>query len=409
MNAPQAVPAFNPLDPAFIADPYPTYRMLRERNPIWPSPLGPYVLTRYRDIDAVTRDRRFVHDFEGRISGNGPRDMLMDQPVFQSLRRSMLVQDPPDHTRLRNLVVRAFTARRVEEMRPRIEALVHQLIDEVLPRGRIDVIADLSHKLPVIVICDMLGVPEEDRAQFLGSFRISGRALEPIPLSAHELEEANASTIATRTYFMSLFERREKEPGGDDLISALLAVRDENDGRLSQDELTSNINLLFAAGHETTANLIGNGLLALHRQPEQWEKLTRDPSLTANAVEELLRYDSSVQLTARKAAEDVELGDEKVLIKRGDGVICLLGAGNRDPARYDDPEKLDITRQNVRPLSFGGGIHHCLGAQLARLEGEITFRALAERLPKLTLEDIDKPQWRPTLTLRRLAALPARW
>jgi cytochrome P450 len=333
----------------------------------------------------------------------------MNLPVFQSLRRSMLVQDPPDHTRMRGLVVRAFTARRVEEMRPRIEALVKELLDTIEPRGHMDVIADLSHKLPVIVICDMLGVPEEDRAQFLGSFRISGRALEPIPLSASELEEANASTLRTRTYFLSLFERREKDPGGDDLISALLAVRDENDGRLSQDELTSNINLLFAAGHETTANLIGNGLLALHRQPDQWEKLTRDPSLAANAVEELLRYDSSVQLTARKAAEDVQIGDEKVTLKRGEGVICLLGAGNRDPARYDDPERLNITRQNVRPLSFGGGIHHCLGAQLARLEGEIVFRALAERLPGLRLENIDNPQWRPTLTLRRLASLPARW
>jgi cytochrome P450 len=155
---------------------------------------------------------------------------------------------------------------------------VHELIDAVAPRGRMDVIADLSHKLPVIVICDMLGVPEEDRAQFLGSFRISGRALEPVPLSSAELAEANASTLKTRTYFLSLFERRAKEPG-DDLISALLAVRDENDGRLSQDELTSNINLLFAAGHETTANLIGNGLLALHRQPDQWEMLTRNPSL----------------------------------------------------------------------------------------------------------------------------------
>jgi cytochrome P450 len=409
MNSPQPVPAFNPLDPAFIRDPYPTYRMLRETNPIWRSPLGPYVLTRYRDIDPVTRDRRFVHDFGGKISDPGPRGALMDQPVFQSLGRSMLVQDPPDHTRMRGLVVRAFTARRVEEMRPRIEALVQELIDAVEPRGHMDVIADLSHKLPVIVICDMLGVPEEDRAQFLGSFRISGRALEPIPLSASELEEANASTLRTRTYFLSLFERREKDPGGDDLISALLAVRDENDGRLSQDELTSNINLLFAAGHETTANLIGNGLLALHRQPDQWEKLTRDPSLAANAVEELLRYDSSVQLTARKTAEDVEIGDEKVTLKRGEGVICLLGAGNRDPARYDDPERLNITRQNVRPLSFGGGIHHCLGAQLARLEGEIVFRALAERLPGLRLENIDNPQWRLTLTLRRLASLPARW
>src|SRR3954468_3015755 len=334
MNAPQPVPAFNPLDPAFIRDPYPTYRMLRETNPIWRSPLGPYVLTRYRDIDAVTRDRRFVHDFGGKISDPGPRGALMDQPVFQSLGRSMLVQDPPDHTRMRGLVVRAFTARRVEEMRPRIEALVQELIDAVEPRGHMDVIADLSHKLPVIVICDMLGVPEEDRAQFLGSFRISGRALEPIPLSASELEEANASTLRTRTYFLSLFERREKDPGGDDLISALLAVRDENDGRLSQDELTSNINLLFAAGHETTANLIGNGLLALHRQPDQWEKLTRDPSLAANSVEELLRYDSSVQLAAQGRRGCRNWGREgHVEARRGRDLFVRRGQSRSRPLR----------------------------------------------------------------------------
>jgi cytochrome P450 len=408
MNAPQPVPAFNPLDPAFICDPYPTYRMLRETNPVWRSPLGAWVLTRYHDIESVLRDRRFVHDFDGKISDPGPRRAVMDQPVIQSLGRSMLVRDPPDHTRLRGLVVRAFTARRVDEMRPRIEELVRALIDDLLPKRRMDVIADLSHKLPVIVICDMLGVPEEDRAQFLGSFRVSGRALEPVPLSASELQEANASTLAMRAYFEGLFERRAKEPG-DDLISALLAVRDEEDGRLSHDELASNINLLFAAGHETTANLIGNGLLALHRQEDQWRLLTQNPSLAASAVEELLRYDSSVQLTARKASEDVEIGAEKVLIRRGEGVICLLGAANRDPAQYDKPDRLDITRKNVRPLSFGGGIHHCLGAQLARIEAEATFRALAERIPNMRLENMDTPHWRPTLTLRRLAELTAVW
>lgn len=408
MNAPQPVPPFNPLDPAFIRDPYPTYRSLRERSPVWRSPLGPWILSRYRDIDAVVKDRRFVHDFEGLISDPGNRRAVLHEPVTQNLAQSMLVRDPPDHTRLRGLVVRAFTARRVEEMRPRIEALVQELIDAVLPRRAMDVIGDLSHKLPVIVICDMLGIPEEDRAPFLGGFRISGRTLDPVPMTRAEIEEGNAGVLRTHAYFEGLFERRRNDPG-DDLISALMAVRDEEDGRLSPVELTANINLLFAAGHETTANLIGNGLLALHRNPDQWDLLVREPERAAGAVEELLRYDSSVQLTTRKASEDVEVGEERVTIKRGEGVICLLGAGNRDPAQYQDPERLDITRQNVRPLSFGGGIHHCLGAQLARIEAEVTFRALAERLPGLRLDNIENPEWRPTLTLRRLAALPAHW
>ena len=184
-------------------------------------------------------------------------------------------------------------------------------------------------------------------------------------------------------------------------------MQDEKDGRLSEDELFANISLLFAAGHETTTNLIGNGLLALHRNRDQWDKLVADPSLAASAVEELLRYDSSVQLTSRKASVDVEIGGQE--IKRGDEVICLLGAGNRDPEAYENAEKLDITRKNVRPLSFGGGIHTCLGAQLARLEGEIAFRALATRLPGMRLENMDNPQWKPTITLRRLEHLPAVW
>ena len=408
MNAPQAVPAFNPLDPAFIADPYPTYRMLRERMPIWKSPLGVWVLSRYRDIAALLKDGRFVHDFEGEISDPRGRRAILGEPTTQNLGASMLVRDPPDHTRLRGLVVRAFTARRMEEMRPRIEALVDTLIDGVIARGHMDIIGDLSHPLPVIVICDMLGIPEEDRDQFLHGFRISGRSLEPVPMSKAELDESNAGVLRMRAYFNGLFERRRDNPG-DDLISALLAVRDEHDGRLTPEEMTANISLLFAAGHETTANLIGNGMLALQRNPDQWDLLVRDPTLAAGAVDELLRYDSSVQLTTRKAAQDCEIGDEGVAIKRGDGVLCLLGAGNRDPAQYADAERLDITRQNVRPLSFGGGIHHCLGAQLARIEAEVTIRAMATRLPRLTLDDMVTPVWRPTLTLRRLAALPAHW
>ena len=404
MNAPQ--PAFNLMDPAFVRDPYPAYAMLRARAPVWKSPMGVWVLTRYDDIAKLLKDQRFVHDFDGNISDPRNRGALREEPVYKQLGRSMLLRDPPDHTRLRGLVAKAFTARRVEEMRPQIEKIVNGLIDKLAPLGKMDVIEDFSHKLPVIVICDMLGIPEEDRAQFLTGYRVSGRAIDPTPMTQAELDQVNANILAGRAYFAKLFELRRKEPG-DDLTSALLQVQDEKDGRLSEDELFANISLLFAAGHETTTNLIGNGLLALHRNRDQWEKLVADPSLASGAVEELLRYDSSVQLTSRKASVDVEIGGQH--IKRGDEVICLLGAGNRDPEAYENAEKLDITRKNVRPLSFGGGIHTCLGAQLARLEGEIAFRALATRLPGMRLKNMDNPQWKPTITLRRLEHLPAVW
>jgi len=318
----------------------------------------------------------------------------------------MLVRDPPDHTRLRGLVAKAFTARRLEAMRPRIEALVEALLDAVEPQGRMDAIADFARPLPVLVICDLLGIPEADRPRFLGGYRVSGRALDPTPMTREELDEVNAIAVRNRGYFEDLFERR-RDAEGDDLISALLHVRDEHDGRLTHDELAANIGLLFGAGHETTTHLIGNGLLALHRNPDQWRKLVADPMLAGNAVEELLRFDSSVQLTSRKAFEDATL--DGTILRRGESVMCLLGAANRDPEVYADPEKLDITRAGVRAISFGGGIHHCLGAQLARIEGEIVFRRLAERLPKLALEDKEHPTWKPTITLRGLTRLPARW
>ena len=404
--APAAPPAFNPLDPAFIANPYPAYKHLRETQPVWKSPLGIWVLTRYDDIQRVLKDLNFVHDFDGEISDPSNRRAMRDQPVIAMLRQSMLVRDPPDHTRLRGLVAKAFTARRVDDMRGAIEATVARLLDAIVPRGKMDVIEDFAHKLPVIVICDMLGIPQEDRAQFLEGYRVSGRALEPVPMKAEDLKSANAGVEQGLVYFATLFDKRRKAPG-DDLVTALLQVRDEQGGRLSDAELFANIQLLFAAGHETTSNLIGNGLLALHRQPDQWARLVAAPDLATGAVEELLRYDSSVQLTTRKAARDTNIAGHE--IKRGEMVLCSLGAANHDPAIYEAPEKLDITRTHVKPLSFGGGIHHCLGAQLARLEAQIAFRALAERLPGLRLDNIDNPEWRPTLTLRRLSHLPAHW
>jgi cytochrome P450 len=331
----------------------------------------------------------------------------MNEPVFRSMSHWMLQADPPDHTRLRGLVVKAFTARRVEDMRPRIQEIVDQAIDAVIDRGHMDLIEDFAFRLPVTIICDMLGIPEDHRETFYKSSRDGGRLLDPVPLNAEEIAKGNAGNMMAQMYFQQLFELRRRTPG-DDLITQL--VQAEEDGnKLSNEELTANIILLFGAGHETTVNLIGNGLLALHRNPDQLALLKARPELMVNAIEEFLRYDSSVQMTGRVALEDIDdLGGKS--IPKGETVLCLLGSANRDPAVYPDrPDRLDVTRPNVRPLSFGGGIHFCLGAQLARIEAEIAIATLLRRLPDLRIDDVTNPEWRPTFVLRGLKQLPASW
>jgi cytochrome P450 len=401
-----AQPLFNPLSPEFIRDPYPAYARLRETDPMFLTPLKAYLASRNADVAAILRDRRFGKDFAARtIARHGPG--IMEEPVFRSMGHWMLTQDPPDHTRLRGLVVKAFTARRVEDMRPRIQAIVDDSIDRVEKNGRMDLIADFAFRLPVIVICDMLGIPEEDREIFFQRERTGGRLLDPVPLSRAEIDEANQGHQNSLAYFQRLFELRRREPG-DDLTTQL--VQAEEDGnKLTNEELCANIILLFGAGHETTVNLIGNGLLALHRNPDQLALLKSRPELMQNAIEEFLRYDSSVQTTGRVALEDIgEIGGKQ--IRKGDAVLCLLGSANRDPAAYPDrPDKLDVTRQNIRIHSFGGGIHFCLGAQLARIEAEVAISTLLRRLPNLTIDDIVNPQWRPTFVLRGLKTLPASW
>jgi cytochrome P450 len=331
---------------------------------------------------------------------------ILEEPVYRSMSHWMLLLDPPDHGRLRGLVVRAFTARRVEDMRPRIQQIVDEVLDRVEPRGRMDLIADFAFRLPVTVICDMLGVPEGDRDVFFNSSRADGRLLDLTPLSKAEIDEQNSSNRATAEYFHGLFELRRREPGND--LTTHLVQAEENGKRLTNEELTANIILLFGAGHETTVNLIGNGLLALYRNPDQLRLLKNDPLLMANAIEELLRYDSSVQVTGRTTLEDVDqIG--VIRLEKGQSVVCLLGSANHDPAVYQDSDRLDITRRDVRPLSFGGGIHYCVGAQLARIEGEIAIATLLRRLPNLQLDDIDNPDWRQTFVLRGLNKLPANW
>ncbi len=405
-QAASAAPLFNPLSLDFIRNPYPAYASLRESAPVMRLPnMNAFLVSRHADAAFVLRDKRFGKDFVTRITRRyGPE--ALKEPVYRAMSLWMLSQDPPDHTRLRGLVVKAFTYRRVEDMRPRIQQIVDESIDRVIDQGRMDLIADFAFRLPVIVICDMLGIPEEDREIFFHRERTGGRLLDPVPLSREELDAANTAQKNSEAYFQKLFELRRRQPG-DDLTTQL--VQAEEDGsKLTNEELTANIILLFGAGHETTVNLIGNGLLALHRNPDQLAKLKANPQLMPNAIEEFLRYDSSVQLTGRVAMEDIEVGG--TMIPKGENVMCLLGSCNHDPAVYPDrPDELNIERADVRPMSFGGGIHLCLGAQLARAEAAIAIETLLRRIPNLRIDDVVNPDWRPTFVLRGLMHLPASW
>ncbi|MEJ2130369.1 MAG: cytochrome P450, partial [Gammaproteobacteria bacterium] len=324
----------------------------------------------------------------------------------RSLSHTMLLKNPPDHMRLRGLVAKTFTARRLESMRPRVRAIANELVDAMLASGNDgNLVRGFTHPLPVIVICDMLGIPETDRPRFTEGSQVSGRLIDPTPMTDEEIADANRRTEESNAYFEALCEDRRQSPQ-DDLITALVQSETEH-GTLSKEELTANISLLFAAGHETTVNLMGNSLLALFRNPDQLELLKSDLSQMPNAVEEFLRYDSSVQLTSRHAFAEIEIGAE--CIPEGHEVLFLLGAANRDPEVFEEPDRLDITRKDVKPMSFGGGIHLCLGAPLARIEADEALKVLLSRLPELDLDEIVNPEWKHTITLRGPASLPAHW
>lgn len=397
-------PLFNPFSPEFLRNPYPSFELLRENQPLMKTPLGFWVASRYADVQMILKDRRFGKGFEERMKmRNG--DDVFDNPVYANMRTWMLVQDPPDHSRLRGLVSKAFTARRIEGLRPQIQTLVDELLDRVAPRGRMDFIRDFAYPLPVNVICDMLGIPPEDRSHFEFGSKISGRLIDPTPVSAEELQEIGDGFSRQEAYFRDLFARRRAEPQDD--LTTVLVQAEEAGERLTEAELVGNVILLFGAGHETTVNLLGNGLFALLQNPKEYTKLRDNPDLVPGAIEEMLRFDSSVQMTGRTAMEDVEVNG--VTIPKGDHIINLLGSANRDGAAFDAPESFRVDRKDVRPMSFGGGIHFCLGAQLARVEADIAFRSLLARLPDLRLEKPDEPDWRPTFTLRGLTGLPVAW
>ena len=392
---------FNPMDPEFLADPYPTYHRLRAEDPVHHSPLGFWVLTRYEDVSAVLRDPRFIKEplaalVAARFGAEVPRGVGL----------SMLDRDPPDHTRLRSLVSTAFTPRVVEGLRPRIQQIVDDLITRAEAAGGMDVIEEFAYPIPVNVICEMLGVPVADHERFRGWSLDIARGLDSIwlPPDSEIPRRSAASRHAISDYFRGLIVQRRASPRND-LLSALIAAEAAGD-KLSEEELVATCILLLIAGHETTVNLIGNGMLALLRHPAELRRLRESPGLITSAVEELLRYDGPVQRTARVASADATIGGRT--IAKGDMVMPFIAAADRDPAQFPEPDRLDLSRSDNRHIAFGWGIHFCLGAPLARIEGQIAIDALVRRLPGLELAT-HAPEYRQSLTLRGLKTLPVKF
>ena len=391
--------AYNPLAAHVARDPYPFYERLRTRDPVHRSRLmDMWVFSRHADVDAVLRDfRRFSSDQRKRDPARQRRSALAQIPD-----PTILFLDPPDHTRLRTLVNKAFTPKAVADLEPRIRRMTRTLLDAAADPNRFDLMETLANPLPVMVIAEMLGVPLEDRAQFREWSNQRARILEPM-IGERERRIANEASKSLDEYFLSIIKLRRIVPR-DDIISALVHVEEEGD-RLTEREMLGMLRLLLVAGNETTTNLIGNGMLALLRHPEQLQALRDDPSRIPGAVEELLRYDSPVQGTVRLVLEDCEVNG--VPLQRDDNVLLLIGSANRDPAAFDHPDQLDVGRRDNNHVAFGRGIHFCLGAPLARLEGRVAIEVLLERYPSLRLES-DRPAFRSSIVLRGLERLPVR-
>src|SRR6202158_2151063 len=380
------------------ANPYPLYHQLRQMAPVHHTKMGMWVLSRYDDCWAAMRDPRLGKDYAPQIEQRFGKDWRR-HPSLTAGEHSMLNTSRPEHTRLRKLVTKSFTPRMIENLKPVIERVVNELLDPVADAGGGNVLEAVGFPLPVTIIGEMLGVPEADRPQFRRLVRDLVAIFEMQPTD-EQLALADAAQLSIRDYFLGLIAAKRRQPG-DDLLSNL-AMADGGGDRLADDELVTLASLLFGAGFETTTNLFGNGLLALLQQPDQLALLRRDASLFANLPDEFLRYDGTAQLANRVTEASLEVGG--VTIPAGEQVFAMLGAGTRDPARFANPDQLDVTRTNIQPLTFGGGVHFCLGAALARAEIEITFRTLLQRFDHIELAG-DAPRFQDRLVLRGLSAL----
>jgi cytochrome P450 len=412
------------------ADPYPFYAQLRDRDPVhWDDAMGFWMLARHKDISAVYADERFSRA-QGLAHG---LDRLPEaararaEPLYQSFSKTMFYADPPYHTHLRGLVNSAFTPHRVARLRPYIQRLADHLLEPLRAREQIDLIRDFAYPLPVMVIAELLGLPAGEREKFKAwsddVFAILGTVRQ-----SPELMERARQSLAEMTEFITRLSAERRQDPRDDLLSGLLSVTAEDGaacphihaagdprgdsgqpphahahGGLTQDELVANINILLSTGHETTTHLIGNGLLALLQHPEQLELLRAHPELMDASIEEMMRFDNPVQITYRAARADVEIGGRT--IREGQLVNSIIASGNRDPERFPDPDRFDITRSPGRNLSFGLGIHFCIGASLVRLEAEIAFQSLLRHFPHMQLGDAEL-DWQDHPVFRGLRSLP---
>ena len=398
------MPAFDPLSPDFIANPYPVYERLRAESPVfWHEPGRMWFFTTYADVFSLLRDRRFGRSIMHVMS----REELGLPPVRDDLKpfrklgdNSMFDKEPPEHTRLKSLVHKVFTPRRVEQLRGRLQLLTDDLLDKVEARGRMDLLEDFATPLPVTVIAELLGVPEADRHK-LRPWSQNIVAMYELDHTPEQERAAVQAAVEFSDYLRYLARKRRENPTGD-LITALALVEEEGD-RLTEDELISTCVLLLNAGHEATVNVIGNGMLALLHHPAQWQMLRDNPALVPQAVEEMMRYDTPLQLFRRWVLEDLTY--QGIELKQGTEVALMFGSANRDPAVFANPATFDITRQENPHISFGGGVHYCLGAPLARLELQIAIHTLITRFPRLCIDGPD-PEYRPAYVIRGLKSFP---
>jgi len=389
------------LDPSNRANPYPAYARIRERGPLQLPDMTLNVFSSFQDCDDVLRHPSSASD---RLKSTAAQREIAEGAEARPIGPpGFLFLDPPDHTRLRKLVSKAFAPKVVKALEADITAMVDSLLDQVAVAGRFEVINDLAHPLPVAVICRLLGVPIEDEPQFSHASALLAAALDPVssftgqaPDSFDEMFQAG---LWLREYLRDLMARRRSEPG-DDLMSALIHVEESGD-QLTEEEIIATCNLLLVAGHETTVNLIANAIIAMLRQPTQWTALAADPQRVSAVVEETLRFDPPVQLMGRIAADDMIIGGTDV--PKGDVMMLLLAAAHHDPAAVDRPDEFDPDRENIRHLGFGKGPHFCLGAPLARLEAAVALSKVTARFPQA--EMAGEPQYKPNLTLRGLGSL----
>ncbi|MGO8948166.1 MAG: cytochrome P450 [Ktedonobacterales bacterium] len=398
---------FDFFDAGFRLDPYRYYRRLREEDPLhWgvsfePTIPGMWHVARYADIISILKDPRFVHQLQSEEHRIAVQKLPEETQLYLSLKgHSLLFADPPTHTRLRSLVSKAFTPRMVESLRPRVHTIADKLLDDAETGGEIDVVNDYAIPLTSTIISEMLGISIESREQLM---RWAGVLVRALDCKQSPAIYVSASQVALELYafFQNVVSERRHEPARD-ILSELIRAQDQQD-QLSEPELIVMATTLLIAGFETTVNLIGNGMLALMTNPSQLDLLRKRPELTSSAIEEFLRYDASSQMTSRMASEDISFGGKT--IGKGQTLNLLLGSGNRDPEVFTDPERLDITRAEKPHLSFGMGMHYCLGAPLARLEGQVAVQTLLCRYPHLRLSQ-DLPRWRDTISFRGLEGLP---